>query len=105
MKNYLKIISGITFASVVIGAIITGVVWESFGVFFVSLIGGILVAFIAVCQHLAIAEVLENQERILFRLQAIEKNIKTAQKQCINCKRIVTTDYSSCPQCGGRMFR
>jgi Oxygen-sensitive ribonucleoside-triphosphate reductase len=87
---------------VIIISIIVGFLSGSFIHFLITLAGGIFPAIIC----FALAQILDNQERTLFKLEYQEETFrKTFPKpkiECPKCNYKYDNDYTSCPHCGHR---
>lgn len=92
-------ISGVV---VILSGLITGFVTGSFLGFLLWTIGGIIPAMI----FFALAQILDNQETILFNLGQqevlVESLTKKTDKTCSSCSHTYDRKMSSCPNCGRR---
>ncbi len=83
-------------------AIIVGFIQGTFWGFIVSVSGGISLLLI----FFALAKILDNQDRILFKIasqyEIYKKYFKQPKVICPNCHNEHESDYSSCPHCGYR---
>jgi large conductance mechanosensitive channel len=98
MISALYFVGAIVFIISVIAGFLSGSFWG----FVIAVVGGIASTII----FFALANILEKQNSILYRLQNLEekelKNKNIEKKICLKCNYKYDTDYSSCPHCGYR---
>ncbi|MFA9559759.1 hypothetical protein ACERII_20830 [Evansella sp. AB-rgal1] len=95
---FLYVIAAITILIAVVSGFYTG----SFLGFLLIMFGGVSTAIIMI----ALAMIIEYQERIYYLLQYKDKQqrklLKIDKKECTNCQKKHDFDMNSCPYCGFR---
>jgi DNA-directed RNA polymerase subunit RPC12/RpoP len=89
-------------AIVILISIIVGFLSGSFIHFLIPVVGGIFSGII----FFALAQILDNQESILLKLEQQEAKFRKAfpipKIECPKCNYKYDSDYTSCPHCGHR---